>query len=172
MNQVYLAEFIQFLCLIPAAAICFLPVKNQLKYSAKTTAGIAAGGITSLSLAGIFSTLSLGVNADLVFFAVIIMCFMFYYRMVKCGLGEKLAIFFLAIALLSFMSDYRRMDTSNRKQVQFLCYGDGSAVDFQCEPYIAACSFAAEIRMPARGSTVQCQSLVCYGPGTPHIFCR
>ena len=38
MNQVYLAEFIQFLCLIPAAAICFLPVKNQLKYSAKTTA--------------------------------------------------------------------------------------------------------------------------------------
>ena len=26
--------------------------------------------------------------------------------MVKCGLGEKLAIFFLAIALLSFMSDY------------------------------------------------------------------
>ena len=106
MNQVYLAEFIQFLCLIPAAAICFLPVKNQLKYSAKTTAGIAAGGITSLSLAGIFSTLSLGVNADLVFLAVIIMCFVFYYRMVKCGLGEKLAIFFLAIALLSFMSDY------------------------------------------------------------------
>ncbi len=47
MNQVYLAEFIQFLCLIPAAAICFLPVKNQLKYSAKTTAGIAAGGIAS-----------------------------------------------------------------------------------------------------------------------------
>lgn len=106
MNQVYLAEFIQFLCLIPAAVICFLPVKNQLKYSAKTTAGIAAGGITSLSLAGIFSTLSLGVNADLVFFVVIIMCFVFYYRMVKCGLGEKLAIFFLAIALLSFMSDY------------------------------------------------------------------
>ena len=106
MNQVYLAEFIQFLCLIPAAAICFLPVKNQLKYSAKTTAGIAAGGIASLSLAGVFSTLSLGVNADLVFFAAIIMCFVFYYRMVKCGLGEKLAIFFLAIALSSFMSDY------------------------------------------------------------------
>lgn len=106
MNQVYLAEFIQYLCLIPAAAICFLPMKNQLKYSAKTTAGIAAGGITSLSLAGIFSTLSLGVNGDLVFFAAIIMCFMFYYRMVKCGLGEKLAIFFLAIALSSFMSDY------------------------------------------------------------------
>ena len=81
-------------------------MKNQLKYSAKTTAGIAAGGTTSLSLAGIFSTLSLGVNGDLVFFAVIIMCFVFYYRMVKCGLGEKLAIFFLAIALLSFMSDY------------------------------------------------------------------
>lgn len=101
MNQVYLAEFIQFLCLLPAAAICFLPVKNQLKYSAKTTAGIAAGGIASLSLAGVFSTLSLGVNADLVFFAAIIMCFMFYYRMVKCGLGEKLAIFFLAIALSS-----------------------------------------------------------------------
>ena len=106
MNQVYLAEFIQFLCLIPAAAICFLPVKNQLKYSAKTTFGIAAGGIASLSLAGVFSTLSLGVNADLVFFAAIIMCFVFYHRMVKCGLGEKLAIFLLAIALSSFMSDY------------------------------------------------------------------
>lgn len=106
MNQVYLAEFIQYFCLIPAAAICFLPVKNQLKYSAKTTAGIAAGGITSLSLAGIFSNLSLGVNGDLVFFAAIIMCFVFYYRMVKCGLGEKLAIFFLSIALSSFMSDY------------------------------------------------------------------
>lgn len=106
MNQVYLAEFIQYLCLIPAAAICFLPMKNQLKYSAKTTAGIAAGGIISLSLAGIFSNLSLGVNGDLVFFAAIIMCFVFYYRMVKCGLGEKLAIFFLAIALSSFMSDY------------------------------------------------------------------
>ena len=106
MNQVYLAEFIQFLCLIPAAAICFLPVKNQLKYSAKTTFGIAAGGIASLSLAGVFSTLSLGANADLVFFAAIIMCFVFYHRMVKCGLGEKLAIFFLSIALSSFMSDY------------------------------------------------------------------
>gem|GEM_PF-6711740 len=66
----------------------------------------------------------------------------------------------------------RRKDTSNREQVRFLCYGNGSAADFQCEPYIAACSFAAEIRMPARGSTVQCQSLVCYDPGTPHIFCR
>ena len=74
MNQVYLAEFIQYLCLIPAAAICFLPMKNQLKYSTKTTAGIAAGGITSLSLAGIFSTLSLGVNGDLVFFAAIRDC--------------------------------------------------------------------------------------------------
>ncbi|MFR4020363.1 MAG: GHKL domain-containing protein [Clostridia bacterium] len=103
MNQVYLAEFIQFLCLLPAAAICFLPVKNQLKYSAKTTAGIAAGGIASLSLAGVFSTLSLGVNADLVFFAAIIMCFVFYYRMVKCGLGEKLAIFFLYLFVLSGM---------------------------------------------------------------------
>ena len=170
MNQVYLAEFIQFLCLLPAAAICFLPVKNQLKYSAKTTAGIAAGGIASLSL----STLSLGVNADLVFFAAIIMCFMFYYRMVKCGLGEKLAIFFLAIALSSFMSDYaiavdaRIHPTENRFDSCVMATG----ADFQCEPYIAACSFAAEIRMPARGSTVQCQSLVCYGPGTSHLFCR
>ena len=66
----------------------------------------------------------------------------------------------------------RRVGTPNREQVRLLRYGNRNAADFQCEPYIAACSFAAEIRMPSRGSTVQSQSMVYYDPGTCYIFCR
>lgn len=106
MMRVFAANIIQFLDLVPAAIFCFLPMKNQLKYSTRKTVAICSGGILFMVfLAAVLETV-LGWNVNLIYFPAMAVCFFCYDRLVKCGLGEELAVFFMSIALLSFMSDF------------------------------------------------------------------
>lgn len=106
MMMVYAANVLQFLSLIPAAFFCFLPMKNQLRYSIRKTTVICSAGVSALVLVTAFLAMALDCNVNLIYFPAMALCFFCYHRLVKCGLGEELAVFFMAIALLSFMSDF------------------------------------------------------------------
>lgn len=106
MMTVFAVNIIQFLDLIPAAIFCFLPMKNQLRYSTRKTGAICSGGILAMVLLAAALETALGWNVNMIYFPAMAVCFFCYDRLVKCGLGEELAVFFMAIALLSFMSDF------------------------------------------------------------------
>ena len=106
MMTVFAANIIQFLDLFPAAVFCFFPMKNQLKYSKAKTVAICSGGILVLVLLAAALATALGGDVNMIYFPAMVLCFFCYDRLVKCGRAEELAVFFMAIALLSFMSNF------------------------------------------------------------------
>lgn len=106
MISLYLADFFQFLVLIPAAFLCFLPMKNQLRYPVGKTVGICSIGVLALILVAVVLTTAFRFDVNAVYFSVMAVCFVCYHRLLKCRPGEELAVFFMVIALLSFMADF------------------------------------------------------------------
>lgn len=106
MISIYMADIFQFLALIPAAFLCFLPMRNQLRYSAEKTIGLCSVGVMALIIVSVFLTAAFHFDVNAVYFSVMAVCFVCYHRLLKCGLGEELAVFFMVIALLSFMADF------------------------------------------------------------------
>ena len=100
----FLASFVQFLVLIPAALLCYLPMKTKLRYSPARTAGLF--GLVYLffipAAAWILTFFHIGANA--VMFPVIAIFFLFYWKTLNVSLSKALAVYILNCSLLSFCS--------------------------------------------------------------------
>lgn len=98
----FLASFVQFLVLIPAALLCYLPMKTKLRYSPARTAGLF--GLVYLffipAAAWILTFFHIGANA--VMFPVIAIFFLFYWKTLNVSLSKALAAYILNCSLLSF----------------------------------------------------------------------
>lgn len=98
----FLASFVQFLVLIPAALLCYLPMKTKLRYSPARTAGLF--GLVYLffipAAAWILTFFHIGANA--VMFPVIAIFFLFYWKTLNVSLSKALAVYILNCSLLSF----------------------------------------------------------------------
>lgn len=84
----FLASFVQFLVLIPAALLCYLPMKTKLRYSPARTAGLF--GLVYLffipAAAWILTIFHIGANA--VMFPVIAIFFLFYWKTLNVSLSQ------------------------------------------------------------------------------------
>ena len=86
------AEFLQFLVLLPASILCFLPMRNQLKLSAARTFTLLISVLAVVIPVAAVLTISLDVHPNIIFFPLFFVFFLIYYHMVRSGLGETLAI--------------------------------------------------------------------------------
>lgn len=100
------AEFLQFLVLLPASILCFLPMRNQLKLSTARTFTLLISVLAVIIPVSAILTISLDVHPNIIFFPLFFVFFLIYYHMVRSGLGETLAIFLQMIALFSFPADF------------------------------------------------------------------
>ena len=104
--DVFICELLQYMVLFPAAALCFLPMRHQLKLTPLRTFAIVTGVLLVLvPLASCFATV-MGLSTNALLLPMLFGFFLCYYHMVQSGPGETLAIFLQVVALLSFPSDY------------------------------------------------------------------
>ena len=102
----YLSQLFQFLVILPAAILCFLPLRHQLKLKPAHTWLLVIGVLTVLiPLAALFTTF-FSLQTNQVFFPLFVVFFVIYYHLVKSGLGETLSIFLQVMALFSFPADF------------------------------------------------------------------
>lgn len=102
----FLSQLLRFLILLPAALLCFLPMRHQLKLRPLFTWILVTGIL--LVLIPFFSvvTVILDVSANYMLFPLLFFFFVIYYHMVRSGLGESLAVFLQVMAILSFPADF------------------------------------------------------------------
>lgn len=100
----YLSSVFEFLVLIPAAILCYLPMRNQMLYSPLRTA--ALGGIAFL----IFIPAAAGficffqVSSNVLLLPVLALFFFFYQKTLAVSLPKAFAVYILNYTLLSFCS--------------------------------------------------------------------
>ena len=102
----WLSAWLQLLVLFPAAASCYLPARNQMKYSLRKTAGMCCALLFPCSLLGawLYGTLQIGVNTVLL--PCLIPFFFLYRRTLKTDLPRALAIFVGVCAVQTFPGQF------------------------------------------------------------------
>ena len=98
----YLAELFQFLVCIPAAILCFIPLRNQLVFSLRKTALIVFSSLAALIpvMAAVCAFTPLSANQIL--FAAMFLFFLTFHRMQHAPLSASLSCFLLVVSLMSF----------------------------------------------------------------------
>ena len=98
----FLASLVQFLVLIPAALLCYLPMKSKLRYSPARTAGLFALVYLFFIPAAAWFLTIFHIGANAVMFPVIFISFLFYWKTLDVSLSKALAVYTLNCSLLSF----------------------------------------------------------------------
>lgn len=99
-------EMIQFLVFIPAAAICYLPMKNQMKYSTFKTFGCLTGLLCIFIPLGATLSLLFEYDPNNITFPMLAIFFVFYQFTVKTDFFRCLAIFIFSCVLSSFLANF------------------------------------------------------------------
>lgn len=98
----WLSAWLQFLVLVPGAVSCYLPAKNQMKYTPLKTAGICLVVLVPVSMLGAWLYEPLGVSVNAVFVSCLIPLFFLYRCTVKTDLPRTLAIYLGVCAVQAF----------------------------------------------------------------------
>lgn len=102
----FFQEMIQFFVFIPASIICYLPMKNQMKYSAFQIFGCLAGILCIfIPLAAVLSLL-FECDPNNIAFPILIIFFVFYQFTVKTDFFRSFAVFVFSCVLSSFPANF------------------------------------------------------------------
>lgn len=99
-------EMIQFFVFIPAAVICYLPMKNQIKYSAFQIFECIAGMLCIFIPLGAVLSLLLECDPNNITFPLLAIFFVFYQFTVKTDFFRSLAVFVFSCVLSSFQANF------------------------------------------------------------------
>lgn len=97
-----LMEMIQFSILLPAAAFCYLPMKNQIKYTRLHLLLLCMGIFTLYIPAASWLALYLNTEINTILLPSLVCFFFLYWKTVKTDLSRTLAVFLNACAIMSF----------------------------------------------------------------------
>jgi len=102
----FFLEMIQFLVIIPAAVICYLPMKNQLKlYKCKIFLYIA--GISCVFIPTVTELhILVGCDPNAMIFPLLILFFIFYQFTLKTDCFRSFAVFIFSCVLSTFPADF------------------------------------------------------------------
>lgn len=121
----YLAKIFQFLALVPAAALFFLPMKNQLRYRPLRLFVMTVSVFAVSSVICAWIALRLGLTLSSFLFPLLPVFFFLYHKTVRTDLARSLCVFFTVCALLSFPSNFAYAYDA-------WLYPSGRAADFSC----------------------------------------
>ncbi|MDO5399116.1 MAG: GHKL domain-containing protein [bacterium] len=101
-----LLDMIQFLVVIPAAVICYMPMKNQLRYSGiKIFLLIAAACCLFVPSAALLRSV-FSVNANTIIFIALTAFFMCFQATVKTDIIQSLTVFIFTCGLTAFPANF------------------------------------------------------------------
>lgn len=92
----------QYLILFPAAATCYLPMKNQMKYTPAKTAALCLAVLLPWSMAAAWAQAAFGLDGNTVLLASLPVLFLLYRRTVHTDLARTLAVYVSVCAVLTF----------------------------------------------------------------------
>lgn len=102
----YIAELLSYMAFIPAAVLCFFPMRNQLKFSLKTIMGtmLLLFVITLPVAAYLTCRFSLAENA--LTLPLLILYFLAYHLTSEAHISKSLSVFCFSCAMMSFVSNF------------------------------------------------------------------
>lgn len=101
--QSYFINFFQFIILIPAAILCYLPMKNQLKYSFKRIfLNCLILFLITVPISGIIFTLFNNTDGNIIYFPFLLLFFLYYNSSLKTDLSQSIAVFLFNCSIFSF----------------------------------------------------------------------
>lgn len=92
----------QFLILLPGAASCYLPAKNQMKYSLTKTATLCITVLLPYSIAAASLCTLFSININVILLPSLVLFFFFYRRTIDLNLSCSLAIYVGVCAIETF----------------------------------------------------------------------
>jgi len=105
-GNAYLTYLPQFLILLPSAALCYLPMRNRLRYSGRKTAVLCL--LASLLFTAMASGICLlwKVDMNLILLPSLLLFFLVYLRSVRVSLPCALSVFMGTCTLMTFPSQF------------------------------------------------------------------
>lgn len=100
----WLLNIIEFLNLIPGALFCYLPMKNQMKFSWGRVLLLCSGLWVLYAPAGAWVTMYLDIDTNRILMPSFVLFFFLFRKTVKTDLPRTLSVFINACTLLSFPS--------------------------------------------------------------------
>lgn len=104
--KAYLTLLPQFMVLLPAAALCYLPMKNQLRYSRRKTALLCLLFFIPYASLSAAACLIWNLDMNLILIPSLALFFLFYRRSVRANLSCSLTVFLGACALMTFPAQF------------------------------------------------------------------
>ena len=92
----------QYLMLFPAVLSCYLPMRNQMRYTPARTAGLCLGVLIPFTLAGAWAQAAFRLQANAVFLPALPVFFLLYRRTVTTDLPRILAVYVGVCAMQTF----------------------------------------------------------------------
>ncbi len=100
----WLCALAQYWVLLPAAASCYLPMKNKMRFPAKKTAWLCALVLMPFSLAASWAQLAFRLDANQLLLPALFVLFFLYRRTVTAHLSQTLAVYVGVCAIETFPS--------------------------------------------------------------------
>lgn len=104
--QKYLALLPQFLVLLPSALLCYLPMKNCLKFSGRKTVLLCLAVFVPYSAAAAGLCLVTGGDMNYILLPSFLLFFLFYRYSVRAGFSCALSVFMGVCTLMTFPSQF------------------------------------------------------------------
>lgn len=102
----WLSLFLQFLILLPTAASCYLPAKNQLKYTGAKTAALCITILIPYCLAATWVCMALSIDTFTLLLPALCLFFFLYRQTVNMDLPRSLAIYVGVCAIETFPAQF------------------------------------------------------------------
>lgn len=102
----FFMRMFQLSVIIPAAFLCYLPMRNQLKYRLQTTIGATAALLAVTVPGSSYFSMLLDVDINSFLLPMLLLFFLFYHFMLKATLSQTLVVFCSVCALMAFPSNF------------------------------------------------------------------
>jgi hypothetical protein len=106
MNKQLASTLLEYFVLIPSAILCYLPMRNQIRYPLRQLLIIAVPAFLVLSTIGSLTEIYFPFDANIILFPVLIGCFTFYAHSIKAPISEAVAIFMDVMAVMSILANF------------------------------------------------------------------
>lgn len=141
----YLTLLPQFLILLPAALLCYLPMRNRLRFSRKKTALLCLAIFFPYSAAAAGLCLVTGVDMNYILLPSLILFFVFYRFSVHADFSCTLSVYMGVLTLMSFPGQFAY-------GFDAMLYPESNAADFSIWGGLfqlgISCVFAALLAFP------------------------
>lgn len=105
-SEEWLSALIQLLVLIPSVLSCYLPAKNQMKFSMQKTAVLCCTAVMSFALVGASAIMAFNLETNTVLLPAIFAFFFLFQITVKLELHKTLAIYVGVCAIQTFPAQF------------------------------------------------------------------